>query len=131
MLQYIGKHVQEWGSRMKKMMIVALVAAVGFSAVSCKRAGDVLATYNGGTITRGEFYEWMDARRMAKDAILKKKTQQKTHLERYAVEKFVVREAVKAGFDKKEDFQFLKKLASRNFYSQYLGRQMSSRGIVQ
>jgi len=113
---------------MKKMMIFTIVAAVAFSAASCKRAGDVLATYNGGTITRGEFYDWMDARRMAKDAILKKKQQQKTHLERFAVERFVVREAVKAGFDKKEDFQFLRKLATRNFYSQYLGRQMSSEG---
>lgn len=113
---------------MKKMMIVAVVAAVAFSAVSCKRAGDVLATYNGGTITRGEFYDWMDARRMAKDAILKKKSQQKTHLERYAVEKFAVKEAIKAGFDKKEDFLFLKSIATRNFYSQYLGRQLSSEG---
>jgi peptidyl-prolyl cis-trans isomerase C len=113
---------------MKKVMIVAVLTAVAFSAVSCKRASDVLAMYNGGTITRGEFYDWMDARRMAKDAILKKKAQQKTHLERYAVERFVVKEAIKAGFDKKEDFLFMKNLARRNFYSQYLSRQMSTEG---
>jgi peptidyl-prolyl cis-trans isomerase C len=113
---------------MKNVMIVAVMTAVALSAVSCKRAGDVLATFNGGTITRGEFYDWLDARKMAKDAILKKKSQQKTHLERFAVEKFSVQEAVKAGFDKKEDFLFMKELAKRNFYSQFLSRQMSTEG---
>jgi peptidyl-prolyl cis-trans isomerase C len=113
---------------MKNVIIVAVMASVVLAAVSCKRAGDVLATYNGGTITRGEFHDWMDARRMAKDAILKKKAQQKSHIERYAIEKFVVQEAIKAGFDKKEDFQFMKQLAKRNFYSQYLGKQMSTEG---
>ncbi|HNW30282.1 MAG TPA: peptidylprolyl isomerase, partial [Spirochaetota bacterium] len=113
---------------MKRSIVFIFVLAVMFGAAACKRSGDVLATYNGGQITRGEFYEWLEARKMAKDAILKKKSEQKNHLERFATEKLVVREARKAGFDKKEDFLFLTNLATRGFYAQYLGKIISSEG---
>ncbi len=110
---------------MKRIIIAAVAGVVLVGGIGCKRAGDVLATYKDGQITRGDFYAWMDARKMAREAILKKKSQQKSNLERFAVEKLAVREAEKAGFDKKEDFIFLKKFAEKNFYSQYMGRLMS------
>lgn len=110
---------------MKRIIIAALAGVVLVGGIGCKRAGDVLATYKDGQITRGDFYAWMDARKMAREAILKKKSQQKSNLERFAVEKLAVREAVQAGFDKTEDFIFLKKFAEKNFYSQFMGRLMS------
>lgn len=110
---------------MRKIIMVAVAGVVLVSGIGCKRAGDVLATFKDGQITRGDFYGWMDARKMAREAILKKKSQQKSNLERFAIEKLAVREAVKAGFDKNEDFLFLKKFAKRNFYAQYMGRIMS------
>lgn len=113
---------------MKRGIVFIFIVSVVFSAAACKMSGDVLATYDGGRITRGEFYEWLEARKMAKDAIIKKKSEQKNHLERFATEKLVVQEARKAGFDKKEDFQFLTNLATRGFYAQYLGKQISSEG---
>jgi peptidyl-prolyl cis-trans isomerase C len=113
---------------MKRSIIGIFVLAVLFGASGCKMSGDVLATYTGGKITRGEFYEWLDARKMAKDAIIKKKSEQKNNLERFATEKLVVQEAMKAGYDKKDDFVFLKNLATRGFYAQYLGKLISSEG---
>ncbi len=110
---------------MKKMIITALAGVLVLTGIGCKRSGDVLATYKDGEITRGDFYTWMEARKVAKDAILKKKAQQKSNLERFAVEKMAVKEAIKAGFDKNEDFLFLKKFAERNFYAQYMGRLLS------
>jgi peptidyl-prolyl cis-trans isomerase C len=113
---------------MKRFTIIAIGLIVALTAIGCKRAGDVLATYNDGQITRGEFYEWIEARKMAKDAVLKKKDQQKSHLERLVVEKLSVREAKKAGFDKNEDFQYLKQHATRNFFAQYMGKAMTANG---
>jgi foldase protein PrsA len=113
---------------MKKLIIIAVGLALTMSAAGCKRAGDVLVSYKGGQITRGEFYDWIEARRMAKDAIIKKRGQQKTHLERLATEKLVVRDAVKAGFDKSEEFQYIKSHIIRKFYSQYMGKIVSTEG---
>ncbi len=113
---------------MKRSIIGIVVLAALFNAAGCKMSGDVLATFTGGQITRGEFYQWLDARKMAKDAIIKKKSEQKNHLERFATEKLVVQEARKAGFDKKDDFLFLTNLATRGFYAQYLGKLISSEG---
>lgn len=113
---------------MKRFTILALGIMLTMTVIGCKRAGDVLATFKDGQITRGEFYEWIDARRMSKESILKKKDQQKSNLERFATEKLVVREALKAGFDKNEDFAYLKNHATRNFYAQYLGKVISAGG---
>src|SRR4030042_1120442 len=99
----IIEHTNKWRSRMKQITIIVLALATAMAATGCKRASDVLATYKGGRVARGEFHEWMDARRMEQEAILKKKTQQKTHLERLVIEKLSVQEAKKAGFDKRED----------------------------
>lgn len=113
---------------MKRCIILALGLLLTLTAIGCKRPGDVLVTFKDGQITRGEFYEWLEARRMAKESVLKKKDQQKSHLERFATEKLVVREAIKAGFDKNEDFVYLKNHATRNFYAQYIGKAISSEG---
>jgi hypothetical protein len=113
---------------MKRIIIIVIGVVVALNAIACKRAGDVLVTYKGGQITRGEFYEWLDARRMPKDAIIKNKSQQKTNLERFVVEKLIVQEARKAGYEKSKDFQFLKTHAVRNFYGQYMSKLLSTEG---
>jgi hypothetical protein len=113
---------------MKKFIIIVIALIMALHAIACKRAGDVLATYKGGQITRGEFYEWLEARRMPKDAIVKNKSQQKSNLERLVTERLVIKEAQKAGYEKSEDFQFLKIQAVRNFYGQYMSKLISTEG---
>lgn len=113
---------------MKKIVIGVIGLAVMMSMAGCKRAGDVLATYKGGQITRGEFYDWMEAHKLPKEAIIKKKAEQKSNLERFAMERLVVQEARKVAFDKSEDFVFISSLATRGFYAQYLGKLISTDG---
>lgn len=112
----------------RRMLALFVIAGVIFSASGCKRSGDVMATFSSGSITRGEFYDWMDARRMSKDAVLKNKSMQKSEIEKFAVEKLAVAEAKKAGFDKSDEFQFLKGHATRSFYAQFLSRAISTEG---
>ena len=112
----------------RSILALFVIAGMVFSAFGCKRSGDVMATFASGKITRGEFYDWMDARRMAKDAVLKNKAMQKSELEKFAIEKLSVREAKKAGFDKSDEFQFLKSHAVRSFYAQFLAKAISAEG---
>jgi peptidyl-prolyl cis-trans isomerase C len=111
---------------MKKLSIIV----VGFALLlpGCKRATDVLATYTGGRVTRGEFNDWMEFRNMPKEAILKNKSQQKNQIEQLAAEKLTIQEAKKSGFDKSENFSYLNYFLTQNFYAQYLTKAISNKG---
>lgn len=113
---------------MKRLTMIGAAGMFLLLTVGCKRSSDVLATYEGGRITRGEFYQWLDARRISKDLILKRKDQQKSNIERFALERITAREARKAGFDKSDEFTFLKNLAVRNFYAQSLTKNLTESG---
>ncbi len=117
----------EGESCLMKRIIVAVMGLV-LLYTGCKRSGDVLATYQEGKITRGEFYAWMDFRNMNKEAVLKNKSQQKSQLEQIAAERMAVREAKKAGFEKDQDFQYLIDFFRQNFYAQYLSKVISAKG---
>ena len=103
---------------MKKLIIFLLGLSI-LLVTSCKRDSDVLATYKGGEITRGEFHEWVEGRRLKLDTVLKKKTQQKSKLRQQVLDLLTAEEAKKAGYDKTEDYQFLIKLVRRNFIQNY------------
>jgi peptidyl-prolyl cis-trans isomerase C len=109
---------------MKKISAVLIGLALLVSG--CKRAGDVLATFSDDKITRGEFYNWMEFRNMAKEAVLKNKSQQKSQLEQLVTEKLTVREAKKTGFEKDKDYQFLQNFFRQNFYAQYMSKTAST-----
>jgi peptidyl-prolyl cis-trans isomerase C len=111
---------------MKKFIIA--VAGLLLLLTGCKRSGDVLATYEGGQITRVDFYEWMEFRNMTKEAILKNKSQQKSQLEQVASERLAIREAKKAGFEKNEDYQYLIDFFRQNYYAQYLPKVINTKG---
>jgi len=66
----------------RSILAVVLVPALALAA--CKSKNDIVATYDGGKITRGEFYDWMDMKRLSRDAILKSPRQQKNKLEMMA-----------------------------------------------
>ena len=111
---------------MKRLSVILLSFIILLPG--CKRATDVLASYTGGRITRGEFYDWMDFRNMPKEAILKNKSQQKSQLEQLATEKLAGQEAKKAKFDQGEDFRYLNDFFKQNFYAQYLSKAVSTEG---
>ncbi len=100
---------------MKKAIIVLTVAAAFITLfIGCKRDSDVLATYNNGKVTRGDFHIWLDAHHISKDAVLKRKKQQVSKLNMMVLWKLAAEEARKAGFDKTEDFKALADIATES-----------------
>ena len=85
----------------KRTILVLMIIA--FGVISCGRGdSDVLATYKGGEITRGEFYKALG--RM-KGRVLQSKTSQKRRLEDQAFIKFKYLDAKKVGLNKAEEFK--------------------------
>lgn len=85
------------------------VLCVLLAVFSCKKDTDILATYKGGTITRGEFYEWLDMTCHAKEKkrILGNIYLQPFKLKEMALERITVSEAVRNGYDRTPRFQAL------------------------
>ena len=104
---------------MKKIICVFIILLIG-SFLGCKREGDILATYKGGSITRGDFYKWIEARRFTKDSVIKSKASQKDKLEKMAVELITIAKAKEAGFDKTEEIQVHKDIAAESLLMQKL-----------
>jgi hypothetical protein len=88
---------------MKKIFFISLlVLTAGF--FGCKMDSDVLATYKDGKITRGDFYKWLDNKHLAKESVIKSKSNQKDKLEKMALELITVAKAKSEGFEKTSEF---------------------------
>jgi len=94
----------------------------------CSKDNDVVAKYQGGQITRKEFHDWLDSKRLGKEAILKKKSQQKNKLNYMVKEKLTVLESKEKGFDKDDKFQKSLEKIKRNFLSSYLRKKVRDEG---
>lgn len=90
---------------MKRLFIIFFVL-IAFVVTGCKFDSDVLATYNGGKITRGDFYEWVESNGYNKKA-LKDTGRQKENLRKMFIEKILIEKARQDGFDQSEGFQAL------------------------
>lgn len=104
---------------MKKILCVFIILLIG-SVLGCKREGDILATYKDGSITRGDFYKWIEARRFTKDSVIKSKANQKDKLEKMAVELITIAKAKEAGFDKTDEIQVHRDIAAESLLMQKL-----------
>lgn len=94
---------------------------------SCKMSGDKLATYEGGSITRGEFKDWLDAMHFSKESVLKDKNQQKNRIKQMGLDRIILIEAVNAGFDKHPDTEEILKMAKRNFTANFYRKQLKEK----
>ena len=81
---------------MKKIYLAVLLPFLALSA--CARGGDILATYDGGKITRGELSDWAAFQRIDVEAMRKTKKMQESRLRMFALEKFAYAEAQASGF---------------------------------
>ncbi len=108
---------------MRKIVLLS-VLALSFLISGCKSDSDVLASFTGGEITRGEFYGWIEARHLSKKVVLKSKAKQKTKLNQIALDKLSVAEAKKANYDKTEDFQRILSLVKDNFTANSFRKNM-------
>jgi peptidyl-prolyl cis-trans isomerase C len=98
---------------MRNLLLICMVGLV-FTASACKGKDDVLATYKGGKITRGELYDWIEANNFNKESILKSKNMQKSKLEAMVMERFAIGEAKKEGFDKTSEFKMLSDMTTES-----------------
>jgi len=90
---------------MKHLYAAAAVLLILLSG--CARDSDVLATYNGGSITRGDFMTRLRIRQLSMDVFRNRKEYQKKELEMMGLDRIAVMEAEKQGFDKSGRFMFL------------------------
>jgi hypothetical protein len=89
-----------------------------FSGIACNRQGDILLTYNDGSIKRGEFYEWLSANRYDVKTITKSREQQKAKLQMLAFEKISHDLARTSGFTNREDIKVISTLTEKRIISQ-------------
>ena len=113
-----------------KRLSLYLSILIGFLVfyTGCKSDNDALATFKGGQITRGEFYKWLDDKRLGKENILKSKSKQKNKLEYMAREKLTVMEAQKENLEKKPLFQNMLDQVKRNYLASYLRKKVRGEG---
>jgi len=83
-------------------------------SVNCNRESDILATCKDESITRGEFYKWIEAKHFVKDSVLKAKKKQKNKLRMMMIEGLAVKRARNEGFDKADNFKNLANLAKES-----------------
>jgi len=108
---------------MRNIILVSLLA-LSFAITGCKSDSDILASYTGGEITRGEFYEWIKGRHLSKKVVLKSKAKQKAKLKQIALEKLYVAEAKKNNFQKSEDFMKVEELLKDSFLANSYRQEM-------
>ncbi|MGL4371019.1 MAG: foldase protein PrsA, partial [Spirochaetota bacterium] len=82
-----------------KKSAVYIFLAVSLCA-GCAGKNDVILTWDGGRITRGEFYDWAVSRKIDPETMKDMKRKQELRLQMMITEKIAAAEAVKAGFDK-------------------------------
>ncbi len=99
---------------MKKRCITLSLAVLMLALAGCKSDSDILATYNDGTITRGEFHNWIEAKKWSAESILKSKKQQKDKLAMMAVERIAIKEAKESGFDESQEFRAIAEMATES-----------------
>lgn len=90
---------------MKKITAIALIL-MAFTA-SCKRDGDLILTYKGGGVTRGEFIRWLKDRGLAGEESTKNHEMMNAELQMLAINRIALIEARRVNHEKSERFNFL------------------------
>nr|MBP6290710.1 hypothetical protein [Spirochaetota bacterium] len=81
---------------------LALLLPALLMSLQCNKGNDILATYNGGAVTRQEFMDWLELNYYKREVshIMKYKTLQIQKLQEMCKEKIMILEAKKLGYDK-------------------------------
>ena len=110
---------------MNKYLFLIAALFIFSGLFGCKMDGDVLASYNGGAVTRGEFKEWLAGRHIPEDAVFDSIDNQKARLRDMVIERLILINAKKSEFDKSDDFkrvidEFSKDAFMADFYRKKL-----------
>lgn len=105
---------------MKRLFFAACVMGIIVGFIGCKCSSDVLATYGGVKITRGQFKEWLQDKQFSVEAIMKSKKQQKDKLEMMAIEHIALEEAQKENLITTDKYKFLEDMAYESVLLKHL-----------
>ncbi len=108
---------------MKGLVVLLLSFLVIFTG--CKGENDVVATYKGGEVKRGEFYEWMESSRINLKKTLEKKSDQKKKLEQFVTVKLILKDANEKKIGENKDFLKVLPMLEGNFISKYWKTKVS------
>ncbi len=111
-------HLSNGGLIMKKITALAFVLAA--LMVSCKRDGDVIVSYKGGGVTRGEFIQWLKDRGLTGEESTKNRDAMIGELQMLAINRIALLEAGRCGHEKSERFTFLMGDIERRYLGIYL-----------
>ncbi len=103
---------------MKK--ITALVFIMAVMMLACKRDGDVIVTFKGGGVTRGEFIKWLKDRGLTKEESTKNRDMMIGELQMLAINTIALIEARRVHHEKSERFSFLISDISDRYLSSFL-----------
>jgi foldase protein PrsA len=112
--------------RISKLLLLSLVLFFGILS-SCSQDSDILATSKTKDITRGEFYKWLETKRMQEESILVSKDKQKEILTDMALEIFALDKAKAGGFDKSRRFLIFKEQVRESTLHKYFSREILSK----
>ena len=105
-------------------LVLVLIIATG----GCKFKSDTLASYDGGVITRGDLYQWLEDRTIPKDKVVDKKSKQKVRLRQIALERLQLQEAKKAGYDSKPEYNDRLAITEGNFIASFYRQKLRESG---
>ena len=107
---------------MKKITVVALILTA--LTMSCKRDGDIILTYKGGGVTRGEFVRWLKDRGLAGEESTKNHEMMIGELQMLAINRIALLEARRVNHERSERFTFLITDIERRYLAIYLMEQV-------
>lgn len=113
--------------RFHLLLTVCLAVSI-FCFNGCKMDSDVLATYDNGKITRGEFNQWLDLCRIPKERVFDSIENQVARLRDMTGQRLFAIEAQASGFDKSADFQRLNSFFKEAFTSDFYRRKLKEKG---
>ncbi len=88
-------------------------------SLSCSTSNDILATFNGGSITRGELEDWLESRKISSDKVYEDKYAVSDFLKQLAVEKITAAQAEKSSFNNKKEYIIIENTLYKNFLSTF------------
>ncbi len=89
---------------MRFFYVLSVMMAAVLLSSGCKMDSDVLASWNEGKITRGDFREYLEIRKIPEKSVFSSIDSQKGRLRQIAVEKMTVQKAVDSGLDRSADY---------------------------
>ncbi|HSV95923.1 MAG TPA: peptidylprolyl isomerase [Spirochaetota bacterium] len=98
----------------------ALVFFMAVVMVSCKWDSDVIVSFKGGGVTRGEFIQWLKDRGLTGEESTKKRDMMIGELQMLAINSIALREAKRVNHEKSERFSFLISDISDRYLASFL-----------